>query len=254
MGALHIPNIGGELDADITDVGTEMSSPALAALPDIASPDFAWLCVDPDGIAGAPEWWKITAHVAAAETATVERALEGSTARAHRSGIEWVHTLAPSEVDLPAQPPLLHVRDEKAAGTNGGGFTAGAWQTRTLNTVKTNEISGASLAANQITLPAGTYEVEGGAQAFRVETHQTRLRDITGSATLLVGQAHYADTESTGGSSQESTLRGRFTLAATSVIELQHWCVTTNATHGAGYGAGLNETAVYADLMIRKVA
>ena len=51
---------------------------------------------------------------------------------------------------------LLHVRDEKSNGTAGGGFTSGSFQTRTLNTVMTNEISGASLASNQITLPSGT--------------------------------------------------------------------------------------------------
>ena len=56
---------------------------------------------------------------------------------------------------------FLHVRDEKAANTPGGTFTASAWQKRDLNTVKTNQISGASLASNQITLPAGTYHVMG---------------------------------------------------------------------------------------------
>jgi len=52
---------------------------------------------------------------------------------------------------------LFHVRDEKSNGVAGGNFTNGAWQTRTLNTSMTNEISGASLSSNQITLPSGTY-------------------------------------------------------------------------------------------------
>jgi len=58
---------------------------------------------------------------------------------------------------------LLHVIEEQAAGTNGhndGNFVSGAYRTRVLNKVLTNEISGASVASNQITLPAGTYFIE----------------------------------------------------------------------------------------------
>lgn len=100
MSALHVANIGGETDAALTDVATTFSSPALAALDAIASPDYLWICVDPDGIGGEPEWMKVTAYTAAAATCTVERAQQGSTARAHASGVEWVHTLAPSEAEL----------------------------------------------------------------------------------------------------------------------------------------------------------
>lgn len=99
MAAKHYANIGGETDAALTDVATTISSPALAALAAVASPDIVHICVDPDGIGGEPEWMQITAHTAAATTATVTRATESSTARAHASGVEWVHTLAPSEVD-----------------------------------------------------------------------------------------------------------------------------------------------------------
>ena len=45
-------------------------------------------------------------------------------------------------------PPFLHIQDQKPQGTYGGTFTAGAWRTRDLNTVLTNTITGASLAAN----------------------------------------------------------------------------------------------------------
>ena len=48
---------------------------------------------------------------------------------------------------------LLHVRDEKANGTAGGTNIAGV-NIRDLNTIKTNEITGASVSSNQITLPA----------------------------------------------------------------------------------------------------
>ncbi len=41
---------------------------------------------------------------------------------------------------------IFHVRDEQLQNTAGGTFTSGAWRTRTLNTVKTNTIGGASLS------------------------------------------------------------------------------------------------------------
>jgi hypothetical protein len=56
---------------------------------------------------------------------------------------------------------LLQVREEQAQNTaSTGSYTAGAYRTIVLNTVKTNEIVGAALASNQVTgLPAGTYFV-----------------------------------------------------------------------------------------------
>src|SRR5690242_14620433 len=47
------------------------------------------------------------------------------------------------------------VADDAAGGT----FTSGAWRTRTLNEELRNTL-GASLASNQITLPAGSYYAE----------------------------------------------------------------------------------------------
>ena len=42
-----------------------------------------------------------------------------------------------SGVDGKFESQLLHIRDEKSSGTNGGASSAGSiWQTRTLNTIK----------------------------------------------------------------------------------------------------------------------
>ena len=73
-------------------------------------------------------------------------------------------------------------QDQKASGTAGGDFTSGAWQTRTLNTEVFNTITGSALAANQVTLPAGTYFLLGAAQGHQHElpadrTAEGRLQD-----------------------------------------------------------------------------
>lgn len=149
---------------------------------------------------------------------------------------------------------VIHVRDQKAAGTNGGTFTSGAWRTRDLNTTLVNTISGASLATNQVTLPAGTYEVIASAPSVDTNGHQARIYNVTGAATLINGTTAF---NSGAGTSAASLVFGRFTLTATSLIELQHACQTTAATTGFGVGntlVGMKAFEVYGDLFITKVA
>jgi hypothetical protein len=147
---------------------------------------------------------------------------------------------------------LLHVRDEKATGTIGGTFTSGDWRTRTLNTSVTNEISGASLSSNQITLPSGTYFAMGFAPAHKVDGHKTRLRNITDSSDTLIGSAEYINGDLAVQTS--SIITGRFTIASSKVFEFQHRCDTTNSTYGFGVNIGYSVVEIYANIMIWKVA
>ncbi len=148
---------------------------------------------------------------------------------------------------------LLHVRDVKAETTVGGGFTSGSFQTRDLNTVLTNEISGASLGSNQITLPAGTYEVTNCvAPAHRIQNHKARLQDVTNAVTLILGTNEVSD--STDGSNTSSHVFGRFTLSGTVAVEVQHQCQTTKASDGFGRPNFFGVDEIYTDIMIKKIA
>jgi hypothetical protein len=165
-------------------------------------------------------------------------------------------TITPAKLTDLANPfgkELLHVRDEKAAATAGGGFTSGAWQTRTLNTVKTNEISGASLSSNQITLPSGTYHIIAKALAHKVNFNKLKLRNITDSSDIMFG---FTGMEHDGADSEgKALLDGRFTISAQKVIELQHRCSATRATDGFGRSESLDSSIeVFADVQIWKVA
>jgi len=146
---------------------------------------------------------------------------------------------------------LLHVRDEKAANTEGGTFTGGlVFRTRTLNTVKTNQITGASLSSNQITLPAGTYDIIASAPHVNVNQNRLRLRNITDSTNDVFGPNDYS---ATGGGM--ARLEGRFTIAGEKVFELQHTC--NNTQNGDGFGIATNSDSmleVYAEVRIWKVA
>jgi hypothetical protein len=147
---------------------------------------------------------------------------------------------------------VIHVRDEKPANTQGGAFNSGAYRTRTLNTVKTNTITGASLASNQITLPAGTYWIQAVAQAWAVDSHKAKLYNTTTSADVLVGFSLPASSAGLTGSS--SNVNGQFTLTATSVLELQHRCQTTQATAGFGLVSNFGDIEVYAEVIIWRTA
>ena len=145
---------------------------------------------------------------------------------------------------------LLHVRDEKTSGTGAGGFTSGSFVTRTLNTVVTNEISGASLSSNQITLPAGTYYIHASAPSWLVIRNKAKLRNTTDSTDTLIGTSELNNADAV----VRSFVIGRFTIAAQKVFELQHTCDTTSATNGLGKETSLGLTEIYADVQIWKVA
>ena len=147
---------------------------------------------------------------------------------------------------------LLHVRDEKSEGTNGGTFTNGAWRTRTLNTSKTNEITGASLGSNQITLPSGTYFINAQAPAYKTSGHKAKLYNITDTSDIILGSSEHSWNDSN--ITTHSFVRGRFTIAAQKVIELQHRGGQTAADTGFGTSVSLNGVEVYAEVMIWKVA
>ena len=149
---------------------------------------------------------------------------------------------------------LLHVYDLKTTGQNGGTFTSGAWRTRTLNTVGTNTISGASLAANRVTLPAGVYFAHGLAPCTSVNNNALRLQSITSSSTLIVGQILYSYSDSVYAHTVP-TINGVFSILSVSDIELQHICQVTKADTGLGSNnVGLDTDAKLAELLIWKLS
>jgi hypothetical protein len=142
------------------------------------------------------------------------------------------------------------IRHDASSGTAGGTFTSGSWQTHPL----TNEVSDtgghASLASNQITLAAGTYVAKWHAYGVACNQHQTRLQNITDTATIDLGATAYAPSANTPIVSVGST---KFTISGSKVIEMQHRCAATRATDGFGV-AGSFGTEVYASIEFWKVA
>jgi hypothetical protein len=147
---------------------------------------------------------------------------------------------------------LLHVRDEKASGTDGGGSTGSSDNIRDLNTVVTNEISGASLSSNQITLPTGTYYIDGSAPAYAVNKHRVLLYNTTDSSVELLGTHGYVRT--TNAHVVPSFITGRFTISAQKVFEIRHYTNSTQAGSGLGVSSDDSRNGIFADIKIWKVA
>ena len=148
----------------------------------------------------------------------------------------------------------IKLSDTKAANTAGGDFTSGAWRTRTLTTEDTDTGNHCSLASNQFTLAAGTYEIEAYAPAYNVQAHKIRLRNTSDSTTPIEGTAAYAGKDSGGGGQDQtvSMLHGRFTIASSKTFEIQHQCQTTQATNGFGNPANM-DSEVYTVVILRRV-
>lgn len=145
----------------------------------------------------------------------------------------------------------LIVRGLLAAGTDGGTFTQESWVTRTLNTVDLNGITGASVASNQITLPAGTYTIEASAPAFKVGLHRARLYNVTAAAALVEGSSEKSDASDS--TTTRSVIVGAFTLSEESVLDIRHRCSVTGTDTGLGVAANMGIAEVYTMVTIEKI-
>ena len=142
------------------------------------------------------------------------------------------------------------IRDVKTNGSHGGTFTASAWQTRDLTEITADVGGHASLASNQVTLQPGTYRFNARAPGFMVNRQQTRLYDITGTATIELGSNATAKNADEG---TDSKCVGEFTITAATVFELQHYCTITRATNGFGATNGSTVENVYSTIEFWKV-
>lgn len=126
----------------------------------------------------------------------------------------------------------IFIVDRKSNGTDSGTFTSGAWRTRDLNSIDVDETGSVSLSSNQFTLPAGTYRCKIRTPAYLVDSHRSKLYNISDSTDVL-----YSESGSIGSNSQLSQIieiLGKFTIASSKTFEVRHICGTTESTDGFG--------------------
>jgi len=143
---------------------------------------------------------------------------------------------------------LLHIREEQPNGTNAGGTTASAYVTRSLNTVKTNEIPGASLSAPSINLPAGDYYIEASAPCYEGDLHKIKLFNFTLTSDIIFGTSESSFV--TSDTTSRSFISGRFTLSAAESVRILHFASTTRNALGLGIASASGDVEVYCDVKI----
>lgn len=148
--------------------------------------------------------------------------------------------------------PLFHAQDQKGTGVDAGDSVAGA-NIRDLNTTLINEIPSASLSGNEVTLPAGTYEVKARAPFVAATSEQgAQLVIKRGSDDVIVLKGSTWVNNATATSVVTSgyvEVHGRFTLTATDTIYASTTLSQGPVTNGLGRAAGL-AVEIYTDLKI----
>lgn len=149
---------------------------------------------------------------------------------------------------------MFWAREEQTSGSiSADTFAANAWKKRTINTVKANTISSASLSGNQITLPAGTYLVAAESQAFNTDGARVRLYNATAAATIFEGGNASVQPGGSGNNVYVNpAIECVFTLAAPAVIELDIYANGTTSIDG-GYPVSAGSAEVYSEIFITKV-
>jgi hypothetical protein len=191
--------------------------------------------IDHTGVTGAGA----AAHIADTDDAHDASAISFSpTGTIAATDVQAAIAEVASEAGSGGALDYIRLEDQKAQNTVGGTFTSGAWQTRVLNTEVTDTGGHCSLASNQFTLAAGTYEIFAAAPASFVDGHQARLFNVTDTALVILGQNSYSSANETDITMTPAIVRGVFTIGASKALEIQHRCQVTRANNG--FGAEMN--------------
>jgi len=149
--------------------------------------------------------------------------------------------------------PMMYVVDEKPNLSNGGSSVIGA-NHRVLNTVKVNEIDGAYLSNNWVTLPAGIYWIECTSPVYKVDNVKLVVMDSTGNY-ILTGTGYSNDA----GDYTVMNAEGynRVVFDETRSIKVVTYVNRAQSTNGLGRAGSINSpsdtTEIYTTLRIWKL-
>lgn len=151
---------------------------------------------------------------------------------------------------------LLFVQHELPSGSSGENYSSGSWHTQPINTIKVNQIGGASLTNNTITLPTGTYFFWAiTAPGNGTGEYKARLRNTTNSSTLATGQrgvGFVVGSVSGWEYGYPMPFNGVFTLSVQSDVQLQHYRTSSFAISSSI--TGVTDPNVYRTMAIWKIA
>lgn len=139
--------------------------------------------------------------------------------------------------------PAIQVKDISGVGVT----VSPTYTTRPLATVEVNEVAGASLASNQLTLPSGTYRYMASMMLYNNaagdQSGQHRLYNVTDGVEINATQLEVVR----GSYYSSQTLFGQFTIASSKAVALQSK-INSGALTGIG-AVGFK----YTDFFVEKV-
>lgn len=205
-----------------------------------------------DATAGAAVW--VQGDIVASDLGAMALLAIASQAQAEARALDTVGMtpLKTGQSINKARQETIHVRNEQASGTVGGVATTGSLQTLVLNRTVHNNISGASLASNTITLPAGTYKARARAPFYRVDGGYIQIYNVD-DATEIERSANFFSSSSTG-DLEHCHIEAKFTLASEKDISLRYRVTSTGNTSALGTAmsfSGVDE--IFAEMMIEKI-
>jgi hypothetical protein len=150
----------------------------------------------------------------------------------------------------------IHMTEECAPGLAGFNIVHNTWTTRRLNVIRCDDTGSVSLVVYQFTLPAGTYILDAITSAHDSAETKARLYNVTDAGIMPNGQTDTSGRTMVGGVTDNlhnnlSHVRGKFTIAAPKLFELQSWQKNDGWTGDAYSGDGVNNE-IWAEVVFWK--
>lgn len=144
--------------------------------------------------------------------------------------------------------PHVILQEQYSSGSAPPSSTSGTYATRVLNTTVRNTV-GATLNANQVTLPQGTWRLEARAPSSNVSAHRIRIQNVTDGTTAVLGSSQAGSSSA----SIDSQALGVVTITAPKAFAVQHY---TNLTDSAGFGRATTsgDVEIYAEFRATRIS
>ena len=147
----------------------------------------------------------------------------------------------------------FRVVDQKTTGTNGGTFTAGAWQVRDLNEVQIAHPD-VSVASNVVTFASGIWLVNATGPAFGITSHRNRIA-TTGGTVLRYSASISAQSDQP--DNQDAPVYDAIVDASAGAVSINLSSYSSgNSRTGDGFGQATNTPGVpeiYSQLSALKI-
>lgn len=171
-------------------------------------------------------------------------------AQAGTNNTKFMTPLRTNEAIVFERKKILRATESQATGVQRA--AAVGWNLRHLNTLHVNNITGASLSANNVILPAGEYLAWANFAYWQNPAGHIKpeIFNLTDNTSILTGAQPYGN--ASGGM---MSVIGHFVLTATKTLQLRQYHQTASATNGLGVPNSLTGyPEVYAELLVEKIA